>query len=116
MIVSLKDGADPAAVLRSLVARGLWVSQVERAPSGAPAHYVIAPCSASASTAEIAAIDGVGAVTTARSPFPLVEKQGPVVEVAGVRVGAGRRAGASATGKSRGTLGAARMGFFTARR
>jgi 3-deoxy-7-phosphoheptulonate synthase len=92
MIVSLKDGADPAAVLRSLVARGLWVSQVERAPSGAPAHYVIAPCSASASTAEIAAIDGVGAVTTARSPFPLVEKQGPVVEVAGVRVGAGRRA------------------------
>jgi 3-deoxy-7-phosphoheptulonate synthase len=92
MIVSLKDGADPAAVLRSLVARGLWVSQVERAPSGAPAHYVIAPCSAAASTADIAAIDGVLAVTTARSPFPRVEAQGPSVEIAGVRLGTGRRA------------------------
>ena len=36
MIVSLKESADPTAVLRALVSRGLWVSQVERAPSGGP--------------------------------------------------------------------------------
>ena len=43
MIVSLKEGADPAAVLRALVTRGLWVSQVERSSAGGPVHYVIAP-------------------------------------------------------------------------
>jgi 3-deoxy-7-phosphoheptulonate synthase len=89
MIVSLKEGADPAVVLRALVARGLWVSQVERAPSGGPVHYVIAPHSAAASPAELAGIDGIAAVTTSKSPFPLVERQGPSVTVAGVRVGKG---------------------------
>lgn len=90
MIVSLKEGAEEAAVLRALVARGLWVSQVERAPAGGPVHYVIAPHSAAASPAELSGIEGVAAVTTSRSPFPLVERQGPAVDVAGVRVGAGQ--------------------------
>ena len=36
MIVSLKHDADPRAVLRELVARGLWVSQVERGAAGEP--------------------------------------------------------------------------------
>ena len=93
MIVSLKEGADPAAVLRALVARGLWVSQVERTPAGGPVHYVIAPYSSAVSTTDLAAIDGVSTVTTSKSPFPLVERQGPVVEVAGVRIGAPRVAG-----------------------
>jgi 3-deoxy-7-phosphoheptulonate synthase len=87
MIVSLKEGADPAAVLRALAARGLWVSQVERSAAGAAVHYVIAPHSAAQSPADIGAIEGVSAVSTARSPYPLVEKQGPAVEIAGVRVG-----------------------------
>ena len=86
MIVSLKEGADSAAVLRALATRGLWVSQVERAASGGPAHYVIAPHSAAASIADIAAIEGVSGVTTAKSPFPLVEKQGPTVNVSGVAI------------------------------
>ena len=86
MIVSLKEGADSAAVLRALATRGLWVSQVERAPSGGAAHYVIAPHSAAASIADIAAIEGVSGVTTAKSPFPLVEKQGPTVNVSGVAI------------------------------
>ena len=77
MIVSLKDGADPAAVLRALVARGLWVSQVERGAAAAPAALrdraalggrqpgrARAPSTASS------------AVTTAASPFPLVERAG----------------------------------------
>jgi len=88
MIVSLKEGADPAAVLRALSARGLWVSQVERTAGGGPLHYVIAPHSAAANPVELAAIEGISGVTTSRSPFPLVEKQGPVVEVAGVKIAA----------------------------
>ena len=90
MIVSLKEGADPAAVLRALVTRGLWVSQVERTAAGGPVHYVIAPHSSAASPADLAAIEGVSTVTTSKSPFPLVERQGPVVDVAGVRIGAPR--------------------------
>lgn len=93
MIISLEAGADPKAVQRALVARGLWVSQVERTTSGAPVHYVIASHSAALSHAEIAAIDGVARVTTAESPFPLVQRQGPVVDVGGVRVGAPRDEG-----------------------
>jgi 3-deoxy-7-phosphoheptulonate synthase len=89
MIVSLKESADPTAVLRALVSRGLWVSQVERAPSGGPLHYVIAPHSAAASPAEIASIDGVSGVTTAKSPYPLVERHGPTVDVGGVPIGLG---------------------------
>jgi len=89
MIVSLREGADPAAVLRALVARGLWVSQVERAAGGGAVHYVIAPHSAAASAIEIGAIDGVSAVSTAKSSLPRVERQGPVVDVAGVAVGCG---------------------------
>ena len=90
MIVSLKEGADPAAVLRALVTRGLWVSQVERTPAGGAVHYVIAPYSSAASVADLGSIEGVATVTTSKSPFPLVERQGPVVDVGGVRIGAPR--------------------------
>ena len=86
MIVSLKEGADPAAVLRELCARGLWVSQVERAASGGAVHYVIAPHSAATTAAELASIEGISCVTTAKSPFPRVTAQGPSVDVAGVRI------------------------------
>jgi 3-deoxy-7-phosphoheptulonate synthase len=90
MIVSLKAGADPAAVLGELVSRGLWVSHVERSvtPGGA-VHYVIAPHSAAVGVDEIAAIEGIAGVTTARSVHPLVDRQGPVVEIAGVTIGKG---------------------------
>jgi 3-deoxy-7-phosphoheptulonate synthase len=97
MIVSLKEGADPAAVLRALTARGLWVSGVERAAEGLPAHYVIAPHSAAATPAEIAAIEGVSSVTTSRSACPLVEKHGPAAVVAGVRIAAPAGGGARAS-------------------
>jgi 3-deoxy-7-phosphoheptulonate synthase len=89
MIVSLKEGADPAAVLRALVSRGLWVSQVERTPAGGLLHYVIAPHSAAASPAELSAIDGVSAVSTAKTPYPLVERHGPVTDVGGLPIGRG---------------------------
>jgi len=50
---------------------------------------VIAPYSAAADLDGLAAIDGVSAVTTARATHPLVEKQGPSLDVGGVRVGGG---------------------------
>ena len=86
MIVSLKEGADSAAVLCALATRGLWVSQVERAASGGVAHYVIAAHSAAASAVDVASIEGVSGVTTAKSPFPLVARQGPTVDVGGVKI------------------------------
>jgi 3-deoxy-7-phosphoheptulonate synthase len=77
--------------MKALVSRGLWVAQVERAPSGAALHYVIAPHSAAVSEADLAAIAGVSSVSTARPAHSLVERQGSVVDVAGERIGAGSR-------------------------
>jgi 3-deoxy-7-phosphoheptulonate synthase len=85
MIVSLKQGADADAVLRALTSRGLWVSQVERGPAG-PLHYVIAAHSAAASAEELAAIEGVSTVSVGKPSCPLVERQGPVVNVGSVRI------------------------------
>ncbi|HVY47856.1 MAG TPA: 3-deoxy-7-phosphoheptulonate synthase [Minicystis sp.] len=89
MIVSLKQDADAAAVLRALTERGLWVAQVERGPHGGPTHYVIAPHSAAADPRELAGIDGISAVTLPASPHPLVDAMGPAVDVGGVPVGGG---------------------------
>ncbi len=92
MIVSLKADANPAEVLRALVSRGLWVTQVERSASGEPRHYVIAAHSAATSAEELATIEGIAGVTTAKAEHPKVTAQGPVVDVAGVSVGAGKPA------------------------
>ncbi|MFO0761114.1 MAG: 3-deoxy-7-phosphoheptulonate synthase [Byssovorax sp.] len=90
MIVSLKVGADAARVLGELVSRGLWVSHVEQsAAEGGQTHYVIAPHSAAVGVDEIAAIEGISSVSVGRSAHPLVDRQGPVVEVAGVTIGGG---------------------------
>ena len=87
MIVSLKADANPAEVLRALVSRGLWVSQVERSASGEPKHYVIASYSAATSAEELSSIEGVSGVTTSKVDHPKVAAQGPIVDVAGVSVG-----------------------------
>ena len=89
MIVSLKQDADSAAVLRALVSRGLWVSQVEQGAGGGTRHFVIAPYSAAASADELAMIDGISAVTTSKPAHPLVDRQGPSVDVGGARIGIG---------------------------
>ena len=86
MIVTLKQGADAAAVMRELSGRGLWVSQVERAPGGGPAHYVIATYSAEVSPEELLRIEGVAAVSTAASAHPLLDRQGSSVAVGDVRI------------------------------
>lgn len=87
MIVSLKQNADADAVRKKLAERGLWVSGVGQGASGEPLYYAIAPFSAAADAREIAEIEGVLAVSSAKSEHPLVDRQGPVVDVAGVRIG-----------------------------
>jgi 3-deoxy-7-phosphoheptulonate synthase len=92
MIVSLKADANPAEVLRALVSRGLWVSQVERSATGEPRHYVIASYSAATSAEELSSIEGVSGVTTSKVDHPKVAAQGPIVDVGGVSVGGAKPA------------------------
>jgi 3-deoxy-7-phosphoheptulonate synthase len=89
MIVTLKSGADAAAVRQALAARGLWIASVEQASPGADLHYVVAPHSAAVPLADLTAIDGVAAVSTSVSGHPRVDQQGPEVYVAGYRLGPG---------------------------
>lgn len=86
MIISLKVGADPARVVQELAARGLWVERVARS-AGAGCQLVIAEHSCAANPAELSAIDGVLSIATSAVARPLVERQGPSVEIAGVRIG-----------------------------
>jgi 3-deoxy-7-phosphoheptulonate synthase len=87
MIVSLKQNADADAVRRKLAERGLWVSGVGHGSAGEPLYYAIAPHSAAADAQEIAKIEGVLAVSAAKSEHPMVDRQGPSVDVSGVKVG-----------------------------
>jgi 3-deoxy-7-phosphoheptulonate synthase len=90
MIVSLRHDADLAAVRRELTARGLWVAAVERSADGAVQHLVIAPYSAAIDPNELTHIEGVASVTSETPVHPRIDAQGPVVDVGGVPIGAGR--------------------------
>jgi len=89
MIVSLTEKANPEQVRQKLVARGLWIDTVLRDAAGNVRQFSIAPYSSAATADEVAAIEGVASVTTSRSDHPLVDRQGPVVNVAGVTLGEG---------------------------
>lgn len=89
MIVSLRDGADPAAVKRELAARGLWIAAEERGLGGRGIHLVIAAHSSAADPDEVARIDGVGSVSLPASSHPRMDAQGPIVDVAGREIGRG---------------------------
>jgi 3-deoxy-7-phosphoheptulonate synthase len=91
MIVSLKSGADAAAVREALAARGVWITSFEQLQGG-DVHYVLAPHSARVTAGELAAIEGVASVSSAVSPHPRVDSQGPVVDVSGFRIGGGELA------------------------
>lgn len=84
MIISLTDKANPDDVRRELIARGLWIAGVLRDAAGRVRQYSIAPCSTAQAMEELASIEGVERVTTARTEHPLVDKQGPSVALAGV--------------------------------
>ena len=89
MIVSLNDKANPEQVKRELIARGLWIAGVLRDAAGRVRQFSIAPHSAAQTEGELTSIDGVDHVTSSKTEHPLVDKQGPVVTVAGVPIGAG---------------------------
>lgn len=89
MIVSLTEKANPDLVRKSLISRGLWIDTVLRDAAGTIRQFSIASYSAAATVDEVAAIDGVASVTTSKSDHPLVDRQGPVVNVAGVTIGEG---------------------------
>jgi 3-deoxy-7-phosphoheptulonate synthase len=89
VIVTLKSGADAARVQRELTGRGLWVRKLE---SAASVCFWVEAHSVHVLEEQILQIDGVAGLAVAQSAHPLVDAQSPVVEVAGVRIGAGAAA------------------------
>lgn len=85
MIVRVRREADPAAVQRALVERGLWVEKLDDAGA---AVFVIAPHSRAIRREELLALAGVESVASAPSAHPRVDAQPAIVEIAGVRFGA----------------------------
>jgi 3-deoxy-7-phosphoheptulonate synthase len=81
-MVLIDSTADADAVKRALIARGQWVRPTERG-------FVLEPHSARVSSEELAAIPGVSQVVAPKSQHPMIDAQGPIVDVAGVRVGLG---------------------------
>lgn len=94
MIIRVRRDADPAAVQRSLVERGLWVRRLEEAVQDAgrdrvSVSFLVEEHSRAVTREALLAIDGVEAVATAPSAHPRIDAQPAIVEVAGVRFGAG---------------------------
>lgn len=88
MIVTVADGADAVQVQRALIAKGLWVRALS-VEGAAPRQFLVEPHSARIERAEVLGIHGVAGVSTPPSEHPLVDAQPAVVEIAGVRIGAG---------------------------
>ncbi len=92
MIVSVCPGADPEAVRRELVARGLWVTRFEPgadAPGSGPL-FLVRSYSGAIVPAEIERLPGVLAVARTASAHPLVDAHGPAARCGDLDVGAGR--------------------------
>ena len=89
MIVSLAENADEAFVRRELARLGVWVASVEKNETGKAAHVVTAAHSSACDRRDVEKIAGVASVSSAPSPHPRLDAQGPVVDVAGVRFGEG---------------------------
>ncbi len=87
MILTLKPGADAAAVRRALAAHGLWVDAEAR---GTGHHLVIAAHSSRAEPQVLAAIEGVLDVCVPASAHPRVDAQGSQIK-AGPAVFGGER-------------------------
>ena len=84
MIVTLTPGADAGAVQRALAGHGLWVRRMQAEEQ---VQFYVEPGSARVDAAALRSIEGVAAVAAESSPHPLVDAQGPAVEVAGTAVG-----------------------------
>jgi len=87
IVVTLNEDADPAAVRRALVARGLWVETLET--SGRVTHLAAVPPSADVDPGTLLAIPGVSDVAATPSRHPRVDAHPTAVRVGGVAIGAG---------------------------
>jgi 3-deoxy-7-phosphoheptulonate synthase len=101
MLITVRSGADPAEVQKSLVALGLWVRPLveARAPvagatagasagaGGARTHFLVEACSSGVDPSSVLSVPGVEAVAESRSPHPLLDRQGPSVRVGRVTIG-----------------------------
>jgi len=85
-VVVVAPGADPSAVRRALIGRGLWVRSVA---DGVRTHILLDPPSAAVDREGLLAIDGVAAVLCRDSATPLVDAQPSVVHVGDLAVGPG---------------------------
>jgi 3-deoxy-7-phosphoheptulonate synthase len=86
VIITLKSGADAARVQRELAGRGLWVRKLETETN---VSFWVEAHSAQVPHEQILQIEGVAALAATPSAHPRVDVQLSVVEVAGVRIGAG---------------------------
>ncbi len=87
MIVQLSPDADTDGVRRALVAAGLWVTPLLDA--GRVRHFAVSRASASVDADALLRIPGVASVAAPASAHPKVDAANAVVDVAGVRIGAG---------------------------
>lgn len=85
MIVTLTAEADPSAVQRDLVGRGLWVRRLE---ADGRVQFYIEAGSARVDVGRVRGIEGVASVAEAASPHPRVDGQTDPVEVGEVAIGA----------------------------
>lgn len=89
MIVTLSQGAEVDFVRRELARLGVWVASVERSAQG-DVHIVVGKGSMTVDPAAVERVRGVQSVSSPGSAHPLVDKQGPSVDIAGIRVCAAR--------------------------
>ena len=88
MIITLRPDADVDAVRRALVDLGLWLSPLARTAAGAGV-LTVSEASTAVSPERVRAVEGVSDVAVEPSGHPRVDAQGPVVDVRGLKVGAG---------------------------
>ncbi len=87
MIVSLRDDADAQAVKRELTALGLWIAATERSIGDSGVQFVVAAHSTNVNPESVAQIVGVRSVSVPVPEHPRIDRQGPVVSVAGHDIG-----------------------------
>lgn len=87
MIVTLRSGADPEAIRRSLIARGLWVTRFENR-SGQPL-FLVRPGSGTLDPAELERIEGIESWAAPQTTHPLVDAALGMVQIGPVPIGPG---------------------------
>ena len=89
MIITLHPGADIDAARRALVDLGLWLGPATRLESTGTTLFSVAESSTFVPPHRVREVPGVADVAVAPSAHPRVDAQGPMVDVRGLRVGAG---------------------------